>query len=83
MSDPTDLANVAITGGAAITSSGLIGILMRAALGKQSVDVATKLAVIEEQLKTLVAASLKHDVLADRLTKLEALCANCPRRPKR
>jgi hypothetical protein len=79
VNDPT-LADLAITGGTGLGSATAVGLLFKFLLGKQSIEVTTKLAVIEEQLKQLVAAVAKHDDLSERLTKLEAHCASCKRR---
>ena len=69
MSDPLDFA---ATGGAAISSAGLVGLLMRALLGRQQTEVATRLAVIEQQLAHLVAAAAKTEGLGERVALLEA-----------
>lgn len=69
MSDPLDIAT---TGGAAISSAGLVGLLMRALLGKQQTEVATRLAVIEQQLAQLVSAAAKTEGLGERVALLEA-----------
>lgn len=78
MSDPTNITDLIITGGTGIGSAGMMGMFFKFLMGKQSSEVTTKLAVIEEQLKQLVAAVAKHDDLSDRLTKLETKCAVCP-----
>jgi nitrate/nitrite transporter NarK len=82
VSDPTDLTNIGVTGGAGALGATLVGLLLRAIIGKQGEEVATKLAVIEAKLETLIANVEKHDNLADRITKLEVICSTCPGRAK-
>lgn len=62
---------MATTAGTAIGSSGLVAAFMRWVAGREAGQVATRLAVIEEQLKTLTAALDRHGELGERVALLE------------
>jgi len=68
MSDPLD---VVTTAGTAIGSSGIVAGFMRWIAGREAAEVATRLAVIEEQLKQLTSTLAKHGEMGERVALLE------------
>ena len=72
MSDPVDMLGLATHGATGIGSGGVAVFLMRALLGRETTEVSTRLAVIEQQLAQLVASAAKHDGLGERVALLEA-----------
>lgn len=71
MSDPTDLAALGTHGGVGVLAGGLVGFLSRLVQSRESQEVATRLALIEQQLAGM-AKSLEHLAgLAERLALLE------------
>lgn len=68
MSEPLDMMT---TAGTALGSSGLVAGFMRWIAGREAQEVATRLAVMEEQLKTLVQALNKHGDLGERMALVE------------
>lgn len=71
MSDPMDMAALGTHGGVGVVAGGLVGFLSRLVQSRESQEVATRLALIEQQLTT-VAESLKAQAgLAERVALLE------------
>lgn len=71
MNDPLDIATLATHGGTAVLGAGGVGALMRWLSGRESQEVATRLALMEQKLDQLVAAADKHDGMGERLALLE------------
>ena len=71
MSDPTDLATLGTHGGVGVIAGGLVGFLSRLIQSRESQEVATRLALIEQQLVAVAKSLDAHAGLAERVALLE------------
>ena len=72
MSDPTDMATLATTGGAAVSSSALVAAFMRWLSGREAAEVRTQLALVQQKLDQVAQTLEKHADLGERVALLEA-----------
>lgn len=71
MGDPSDLITIGTHGGVGVGSGVLVAFLTRFFASKESQEVASKLAVIEQQLETLTKTLDAHAELGERVAALE------------
>lgn len=72
MSDPTDLATIGTHTGVGALAAAITTGIARFFAGKEATEVATRLALLESKIDTIVKGSEKHDGMSERLALLEA-----------
>lgn len=71
MSDGLDSLTIGTSGGVGVLAAAITASISRFFAGKEAQGVATKLAVIEEQLKTLTSELKRHGEIGERVALLE------------
>lgn len=71
MSDPTDIAAIATHGGAGLAGAGVVGAFLKWLQGRESVEMATRLALIEQKLDQLVDVGRRGESFGERLALVE------------
>lgn len=71
MSDPTDMVALGTHGGVGVVAGGIVGFLSRLVQSRESQEVATRLALIEQQLASMAKSLEMLGGLAERVALLE------------
>ena len=72
MTDELDLVKLGTHAATGMGGAGVVAAFMRWVAGRESQEVATRLALIEQKLDMLMKESAKHDGLSERVALMEA-----------